>query len=111
MPINTIDAVFLDRFALCLEERFLASVQVERSLVVPRSALNATRQQLFLATLTSKVLRAFPEDAGILLAITDYGGPVVAFVASGNRAGTQFHAEKSQAVGLRILLNFLLWSP
>ena len=72
VPVNTIDALFLDRFALCLEERFLASARVERSLVVPRSALNATRQQLFLATLTSKVLRAFPEDDGILLAVTDY---------------------------------------
>ena len=50
-------------------------------------------------------------DPRTVLATTDYAGPVVAFVASGNRAGTQFHVEKSQAVGLRILLNFLLWSP
>lgn len=46
-----------------------------------------------------------------VLATTDYGGPVVAVVAAGNRAGTQFHVEKSQTVGLRILKNFLLWSP
>lgn len=46
-----------------------------------------------------------------VLATTDYGGPVVAMVADGNRAGTQFHVEKSQEVGLRILQNFLLWSP
>ncbi len=45
------------------------------------------------------------------LATTDYGGPVVAMVASGNRAGTQFHVEKSQDVGLRILANFLNWTP
>jgi imidazole glycerol-phosphate synthase subunit HisH len=45
------------------------------------------------------------------IATTDYGGPVVAFVASGNRAGTQFHVEKSQEVGLRILANFLCWNP
>ena len=32
MPINTVDAAFLDRLAICLEERFLASVRVERSL-------------------------------------------------------------------------------
>ena len=51
---------------------------------------------------------ADPDD---VLATTDYGGPVVALVARGNRAGTQFHVEKSQDVGLRILANFLRWTP
>ncbi len=46
-----------------------------------------------------------------VLATTDYGGPVPALVARGNRAGTQFHVEKSQEVGLRILANFLRWAP
>jgi glutamine amidotransferase len=46
-----------------------------------------------------------------VLATTDYGGPVTAMVAAGNRAGTQFHVEKSQATGLRILANFLRWTP
>ncbi len=50
-------------------------------------------------------------DPSDVLATTDYGGPVPAMVASGNRAGTQFHVEKSQAVGLRILANFLQWRP
>lgn len=45
------------------------------------------------------------------IATTEYGGPVVAFVAVGNRAGTQFHVEKSQEVGIRILMNFLEWAP
>ena len=50
-------------------------------------------------------------DPAEVLATTDYGGPVVAMVAAGNRAGTQFHVEKSQAVGLQILTNFLRWTP
>ena len=49
--------------------------------------------------------------AGECIATTEYGGPVVAMVARGNRAGTQFHVEKSQEVGLRILANFLRWEP
>ena len=48
---------------------------------------------------------------GEVIARTDYGGPGVARVARGNRAGTQFHVEKSQEVGIRILTNFLRWSP
>ncbi len=47
---------------------------------------------------------------GQVIATTDYGGPVTAIVAEGNRAGTQFHVEKSQAVGLTILGNFLAWN-
>lgn len=50
-------------------------------------------------------------DPAEVIASTDYGGPVVAFVAAGNRAGTQFHVEKSQEVGIRILMNFLRWRP
>ncbi len=50
-------------------------------------------------------------DDSEIVATTDYGGPVVAMVARGNMAGTQFHVEKSQSVGLRILANFLAWNP
>ena len=50
-------------------------------------------------------------DPAEWIATTEYGGPVVAMVARGNRAGTQFHVEKSQEVGLRILGNFLRWTP
>jgi imidazole glycerol-phosphate synthase subunit HisH len=45
------------------------------------------------------------------IATTDYGGTVPSIVVRGNRAGTQFHVEKSQDVGVRILSNFLRWAP
>lgn len=46
-----------------------------------------------------------------VIAVTDYGGPVTAAVAQGNKAGTQFHPEKSQALGLALIANFLKWKP
>jgi glutamine amidotransferase len=57
----------------------------------------------------SYALRGYAEAD--VLATTDYGGTVPAIVVSANRAGTQFHVEKSQEVGLRILANFLAWQP
>jgi glutamine amidotransferase len=45
------------------------------------------------------------------IATTDYGGTIPAIVVAGNRAGTQFHVEKSQDVGIRLLSNFLRWTP
>jgi glutamine amidotransferase len=46
-----------------------------------------------------------------VLALTDYGGPITAVVGRDNLAGTQFHPEKSQATGLRLIANFLRWKP
>jgi glutamine amidotransferase len=46
-----------------------------------------------------------------VLATTEYGGRLTAMVGRDNLAGTQFHPEKSQATGLRLIGNFLRWKP
>ncbi len=46
-----------------------------------------------------------------LLATADYGLPITAIVGEGTKVGTQFHPEKSQAPGLRLIANFLTWRP
>jgi glutamine amidotransferase len=52
-----------------------------------------------------------PADPADLVATTDYGGPLAAMIGRDNLAGTQFHPEKSQAAGLRLIGNFLRWRP
>lgn len=45
------------------------------------------------------------------LAHVDYAGDVTAIIGAGTMVGTQFHPEKSQATGLRLISNFLRWKP
>jgi imidazole glycerol-phosphate synthase subunit HisH len=52
-----------------------------------------------------------PADAGDIVAVSPYGGPVTAIVARENLVGTQFHPEKSQRLGLKLIANFLRWRP
>jgi glutamine amidotransferase len=52
-----------------------------------------------------------PARADALVATTDYGGPITAFVSKDNMAGSQFHPEKSQKLGLALIANFLKWKP
>ncbi len=46
-----------------------------------------------------------------VLADVEYGGPITALIGRDNMVGTQFHPEKSQATGLKLIANFLAWTP
>jgi glutamine amidotransferase len=51
------------------------------------------------------------EDSEHVLATVDYGGAITAAIGRDNLIATQFHPEKSQAMGLQFITNFLKWKP
>ena len=51
------------------------------------------------------------DDPAERLAHCDYAGDITAIIGHDTMVGTQFHPEKSQATGLRIIANFLQWRP
>ena len=53
----------------------------------------------------------FADNGDDVIATTNYGGPMTAFVGRDNIAGAQFHPEKSQKLGLALIANFLRWKP
>jgi len=53
----------------------------------------------------------YPAHAADIAASAEYGGPIAAALRRDNMAGTQFHPEKSQEAGLRLIGNFLDWRP
>lgn len=66
------------------------------------------------ATLDAYFVHSFhflPRDPKNLVATVDYGGDLTAAIGRDNILGVQFHPEKSQALGLRLIANFLRWRP
>jgi imidazole glycerol-phosphate synthase subunit HisH len=81
----------------------------ELSIVKPHPLLEGLGHQPHAYFVHSYGFRAL--DRAHVLATTDYAGEIAAVIGRDNIAGTQFHPEKSQAVGLKLLANFLAWRP
>jgi glutamine amidotransferase len=81
----------------------------ELALVRPHPLFEGLEANAHAYFVHSYVIR--PADPAHILATTDYGGPFAAAVGRDNIVGTQFHPEKSQNAGLKILGNFLGWRP
>lgn len=72
VPVNSIDADFMTRLGLCLEERFLSPFMVRAPLRVPKNVLNGTRGQLFAGALAAQLSASYPPNGSFVLAVTDY---------------------------------------
>ena len=82
-------------------------------LVEPRAGASGARRARRRARtpISSTAIISGRADPADLLAVTDYGGPLAAVIGRDNLIGTQFHPEKSQMAGLRLIANFLRWRP
>ena len=102
----------------------IAITPADRSLKIPHmgwNTLTARRKHALLKDIATGEtgLHAYfvhsfhlaAKDPVTVVAETHYGGPVTAIVARDNVAGTQFHPEKSQTLGLKLIANFLAWRP
>ena len=72
VPVNRLESAMLQRLGLCLEERFLLEAAVERTLVVPATALNRERDQFFFNTLAASVAAAHPYTEDAILGVTEF---------------------------------------
>jgi glutamine amidotransferase len=91
-------------------------VRFSGDLVVPQVGWNQIRQRLAHPLLQGIADGAFfyfvhsyycePADSSVVLGETDYGVAYASVVTHENISGVQFHPEKSQAAGLRLLANF-----
>ncbi|MGB8841727.1 MAG: imidazole glycerol phosphate synthase subunit HisH, partial [Aliidongia sp.] len=95
-------------------------VPIENDVKIPHMGWNDLRiaQHPVLAGLESGMHAYFVHsyrfacaDPATQFATVDYGGPIAAAIGQDNLFGTQFHPEKSQATGLRLIGNFLRWRP
>jgi len=92
-------------------------VRFRRVPVIPHMGWNVIRvrpDSLLLRGLPEKSFVYFvhsyypvPADSGVVAALTPYGGEFASAVEEGVVAGVQFHPEKSQRVGMKILANFV----
>ncbi|MCF8466746.1 MAG: imidazole glycerol phosphate synthase subunit HisH [Sneathiella sp.] len=81
----------------------------ELEICVPHPLFEGVKQGSHAYFVHSYQLQA--SDPALVLATSDYGGKVTAIVGRDNMIGTQFHPEKSQETGLRLIENFLKWKP
>jgi glutamine amidotransferase len=105
------------RFASGMQDEPHSSLVTRHSLKIPHmgwNQLDLVREHPLVQGVESGAYAYFvhsyavyPEQSDIVVATTEYGGPFASIVGRGNICGLQFHPEKSQAVGLKLLQNFL----